>query len=66
MNGDEGVGNTPCTFCSICIPDHGMCKQSFTDLILVTVNVQFALFTVNEFRRACSNCEFLGEILNMY
>jgi hypothetical protein len=37
MNGDEGVGNAPCTFCSLCIPDRGMCKQSFTDLIFVTI-----------------------------
>jgi hypothetical protein len=43
-----------------------MCKQSFTDLVLVTVNVRFALLTVNESRRVCSNYELWGENLSMY
>jgi hypothetical protein len=30
------------------------------------LDVWFALLTVNESRRVCSNYEFLGEILNMY
>jgi hypothetical protein len=29
-------------------------------------DVRFALLTANELRRSCLNCEFLGEILNMY
>jgi hypothetical protein len=37
MNGDEGVGDAPCTFGSIWIPDIGTCKQSFMKLILATV-----------------------------
>jgi hypothetical protein len=30
-------GNEPCIFCSSCIPGHGVCRQSFTKLIFVTV-----------------------------
>jgi hypothetical protein len=43
-----------------------LCIQSFVKLILLTVDVWFALLTGNEFRSAYPKCEFLGEILDMY
>jgi bifunctional DNase/RNase len=67
MNGDEVVRkSTLYPFCSICIPNSGMCKQALPIWILVTFDVRFALLTVNESRRVYSNYEFLSEILNMY
>jgi hypothetical protein len=52
MNDDEVVRNVPYTLVPAEFP--------------ILRRVIRALLTVNEFRRACSNCEFLGEILNMY
>jgi hypothetical protein len=66
MNDDEGVGEHTLYLCSIWISDHGMCRQSFTDLNTCDFDVQFALLLVSESRGVCSNYKFLSEILNMY
>jgi hypothetical protein len=66
MNDDEGVGNAPCTFCSVWIPDRGTCKRSFTDLIFVTIlmsGLHYLPWT--SLVEYAWNYEFLGEILNM-
>jgi hypothetical protein len=51
-------------FCSSCNPDHKMCvDQALPD---DTLDVRFALLTVNESRRICSNYKLMDENLNMH
>jgi hypothetical protein len=64
MNGDEVVGHTLYLFCSSCNPDHEMCVDKA--LPVDVLDVRFALLTVNESRRICSNYKLMGENLNMH
>jgi hypothetical protein len=66
MNGDEVVRNVPYTLVPSEFPILGRVNRAYRFDTCDCFDVQFALLTVNEFRRACQNCEFLGEILNMY
>jgi hypothetical protein len=66
MNGDKVVGTYLVLFDSICIPTIGCVNKLYRIDICDYFDVRFALFTMNEPRRVCSNYELLGEILNMY
>jgi hypothetical protein len=68
MNGDEVVRErTLYLFVPSEFPTVGCISKSLTELnICDCLDVRFALLTVSESCRVCSNYEFLGEILNMY
>jgi hypothetical protein len=65
MNGDEGIENTPCAFVPAAFPIMGCVDKALPIRYCDCLDVRFALLTVNESRRVCSNYKFLGEIPNM-
>jgi hypothetical protein len=67
MNGDEVVRErTLYLFIPREFPTVGRVTGALQINICDYFDVRFALLTANEFRRVCSNYEFLSEILNMY